>query len=104
MTIEAMNQFGWAAQGIATRLRNHPAEVQQLGHRQAIDELPLLRVEVLPVERLHVSGAADVTRLTGLLFNDAVIVALMRDRGLTAIASQDADFDRVSGLTRYAPI
>jgi predicted nucleic acid-binding protein len=105
MTIEAMDLFGWAAQGIVTRLRNHPPEVQQLGrHRQAIDELPLLRVEVLPIERLHVSGAADVTRLTGLLFNDAVIVALMRDRGLTAIASHDADFDRVSGITRYAPV
>src|SRR5436309_14844411 len=30
MTIEAMDRFGWPAQGIANRLRRHPAEVQQL--------------------------------------------------------------------------
>jgi predicted nucleic acid-binding protein len=105
MTIEAMGLFGWPAQGIVTKLRNHPAEVQQLGrHRQAIDELSLLYVQVLPVEQRQVSGAADVTRQTGLLFNDGVIVALMRDHGLTALASNDADFDRVPGITRYAPL
>lgn len=105
MTIEAMSLMGWPAQGIATRLRNQPAEVQRLRrHRQAIDELPLFCVETLPVERKHVSGAADVTQQYGLLFNDAVIVALMQDRGLTALASNDADFDRVSGITRYSPV
>jgi hypothetical protein len=31
-------------------------------------------------------------------------VALMRQQGLTNLASEDADFDHVPGLTRYAPI
>jgi predicted nucleic acid-binding protein len=39
-----------------------------------------------------------------LLTNDALIVVLMQDHGLTALASLDADFDRVPGLTRYAPV
>src|SRR4051794_40070390 len=30
MTIEAANRFSWRIQGIANRLRRHPAEVQQL--------------------------------------------------------------------------
>jgi len=30
-------------------------------------------------------------------------VALMRQHGLTRLASHDADFDRLTGLTRYAP-
>jgi predicted nucleic acid-binding protein len=38
-----------------------------------------------------------------LLHNDALIVAVMRHHGLTNIASEDADFDRVPGITRYAP-
>jgi predicted nucleic acid-binding protein len=104
MTIEACALFSWPTQGIATRMRNHPAEVQQLGrHRQAIDELPLFLIDLLPVEPRHVSRAADLTRQFGLLFNDALIVALMRDKGLTALASHDADFDRVLGITRFAP-
>src|SRR4051812_14483879 len=39
MTIEAMARFNWPAQGIANRLRRHPAEVQQLVRpRQGLDE------------------------------------------------------------------
>ena len=33
-----------------------------------------------------------------------MIVAVMQTHGLTNLASNDADFDRVSGLTRYAPV
>jgi predicted nucleic acid-binding protein len=33
----------------------------------------------------------------------AAIVATMAQHGLTKLASEDADFDRVPGLTRYEP-
>ena len=33
-----------------------------------------------------------------------VIVAVMQANGLTNLASNDADFDRIPGLTRYAPL
>ncbi|HEV3256474.1 MAG TPA: PIN domain-containing protein [Gemmataceae bacterium] len=38
------------------------------------------------------------------LTGDSLIVAVMRHHGLTNLASEDADFDRVAGLTRYAPV
>ena len=42
-----------------------------------------------------------------LAAGDAVLVdantAIMQSSGLTKIASNDPDFDRVPGLTRYAP-
>ncbi|MGH7170092.1 MAG: PIN domain-containing protein [Gemmataceae bacterium] len=38
-----------------------------------------------------------------MLHNDALIVAVMQANGLTNLASEDDDFDRVPGLTRYAP-
>src|SRR6266849_2322707 len=39
----------------------------------------------------------------GLLSNDALLVAVMQAHGLTKLASNDPDFDRVPGITRYAP-
>jgi predicted nucleic acid-binding protein len=39
-----------------------------------------------------------------LLINDALIVAVMTVNGLSRLASHDTDFDRVPGLTRYAPV
>jgi predicted nucleic acid-binding protein len=105
MTIEACQRFGWAAKGIARRLRRHPAEVQQLTRsRQAVDEITLIGVDVLPIGKNHVSLAPDISQQTGLLCGDALIVAIMQTNGLTHLASSDADFDRVPGITRYAPV
>jgi predicted nucleic acid-binding protein len=33
-----------------------------------------------------------------------LVVAMMQANGLTHLASHDSDFDRVPGITRYAPI
>jgi predicted nucleic acid-binding protein len=105
MAIEACDRFGWPAQGIANRLRRHPGEVQQLMvPRRAVDEIGAARVDVLPVTVQHVSRAVDLSRQFGLLTGDALIVAVMQAHGLSALASLDADFDRVPGLTRYAPV
>jgi predicted nucleic acid-binding protein len=47
--------------------------------------------------------AIRVSRKTGLLTNDALMIALMQANGLTKLANNDTDRDRVPGLTRYAP-
>jgi len=105
MTIEASDRFGWPIQGIANRLRRHPAEVQQLVRpRQAFDEIAVARVTALAVTTAHVSRATDLSRQTGLLYGDALIVAIMHDQGFIQLASQDADFDRVPGVTRYTAV
>jgi predicted nucleic acid-binding protein len=48
--------------------------------------------------------AAALCQQLGLLTNDGLIVAVMQANGITKLASNDADFDRVPGLTRYAPV
>jgi predicted nucleic acid-binding protein len=104
MTIEAALALGRPLAGMANWLRRHPAEVQRLGrHRQAIDDLAAIPLTALPITGAQVSRAADLTRQHGLLTNDALIVAVMADHGLAALASLDADFDRVPGIARYAP-
>ncbi len=105
MTIEACDRLGWPIQGIANRLRRHPAEVQQLVRPgQALDEIDAARVTVLTLTPPLVHSATNLSRQTGLLYADALVVAIMQDHGLTHLASLDADFDRVPGLTRYSPV
>ena len=104
MTIEAALSCNRPMTGIANWVKRHPAEIQRLArYRQAIDDLQAVPVTILPVTGGHVSRAVDFCRQFGLMVNDAVVVAVMRDHGLTHLASLDADFDRVPGLTRYAP-
>lgn len=105
MTIEACATFGWPTQGIGPRLRKHPANIQQLRkHRQALDEIPLLGISVLPSTGASVSLAADFTIQFGLLVNDALCIAIMRNQGINQIASNDPDFDRVPAITRFSPL
>jgi predicted nucleic acid-binding protein len=104
MTIEAHTVLGRPMAGIANWLRRHPAEVQKLSqYRQAIDDLQAIPISIIPVTGGLVSRAADFSRLYGLLTNDALIVAVMQDQGLTHLASRDTDFDRVPGITRCSP-
>jgi predicted nucleic acid-binding protein len=103
MTLEAATQFGWKSK-IVQRLKQQPAIVQQLTKfRQAIEQFPQLGIEVLTIAAPLVAAGAAVSQQTGLLTNDALIVAVMQSHGLVNLASNDADFDRVAGLTRYAP-
>ncbi len=104
MTLEAIGRFGWPMAGIAQRLQRHPDELQQLTRfRRAIDDIPAFGIQVLPITGPHVSTAAAISQQFGLLSGDALIVAVMREHGLVHLASHDSDFDRVAGLTRYAP-
>lgn len=105
MTIEAMQTFGWKSAGIALRLRNHPTQVQTLKRfRQAIQEIPLFGLRILTIDLAWLDVAADVSQQTGLLHNDALVVAVMQHYGLTNLASADPDFDRVPGIVRYGPV
>ena len=62
------------------------------------------RIQVLTIPVPLIAEGARLSRQTGLLSNDALIVAVMQANGLTRLASNDADFDRVPWLTRYEPI
>jgi predicted nucleic acid-binding protein len=102
--VEAISAFNWPLSGIARRLRQHPAQVQQLaGFQQAVERVLQSHIQVLTISVPQIADGAKLSRQTGLLSNDALIVALMQTNGFTRIASSDHDFDRVPGLSRYAP-
>jgi predicted nucleic acid-binding protein len=104
MTIEAMQRFGWPMTGLAARLRKHHSEIAKLtSFQQAIERVPQLGIHAWDVTLDLVLSAAKISQQHELLSGDALVVAVMQSHGLTALASNDTDFDRVPGLTRYAP-
>ena len=105
MTLEAIQRKGWPAAGIAARLRKHHVEIPQLSvYRQAIASIPLLGIQVLAITGSLVEQATQLSQQYELLTGDALILAVMQANALTNLASNDADFDRVPGVTRYAPV
>ena len=105
MSLEACATFGWSYGGIAAQMQRHPAEIQKLTRfRQAVEAVSRIGVEVLPVFVRQVESAAAISQQYGLLSNDALVLAMMQELGLSQLASHDMDFDRVPGITRFAPV
>jgi predicted nucleic acid-binding protein len=103
-TLEARTRLGWSAGKVVQRLKQNPGAFQSLvGFRTAVENIQRSKVQVLTVSPSLVVTAAGLSQQFGLLIIDAVTVTLMQTNGLTKLASQDTDFDRVPGLTRYAP-
>ena len=50
-----------------------------------------------------IRNAQIVRQEAGLLTNDSMIVAAMREYGLSFLASNDADFERVRDITVFKP-
>jgi predicted nucleic acid-binding protein len=105
MTIEAMGRLGWPVAGLAARLKKHHAEIPKLSlYQQASAKVGQMGIQVLSVTEQMVLAATTFSKQFELLTGDALIVAAMRQHGLTKLASEDADFDRVQGITRYAAV
>ena len=71
--------------------------------RTAVESVLQSRLQVLTIAPPLLATATGISQQCGLLTNDALTVAVMQANGLTKVASADSDFDRVPGLTRYAP-
>ena len=104
MIVEASALPGWAPAKVRQRLRQQPGALQNLTRfRTAVEAVLQSSVQVLTVAPGLLAAAAALSQEHGLLTNDALTVAVMQANALTKLASHDADFDRVPGLTRYAP-
>jgi predicted nucleic acid-binding protein len=104
MANEAAVKAGLPLPGTARYLQRHPAVIQQLTRfRQAVEDVLNGPFRTLAITAKLTADALSISQQHGLLHNDALIVAVMQAHGLTNLASHDADFDPVPGLTRFAP-
>ena len=102
MVLEAGLILGWGQSKIKAKLLKNPGAFSKLTlFRGALDTILWSQVRVLHIAPTDLVSAAAISQQIGLLSSDALIVALMRANGIDKLASNDADFDHVPGLTRY---
>jgi predicted nucleic acid-binding protein len=104
MTSEAARLTGRDQNKMVGYLKRHPEVIGQLVEWP----LALQRLEVVPMQILPTSidlfyEVTKIAQTHGLLTNDALIVALMQRHGITHLATNDDDFDRVPGITVWKP-
>jgi predicted nucleic acid-binding protein len=103
MIAEARDKGFFPKQG-ASYLSKHPAVVQQLSDYWInTQKILALNLVLLGSEEKIVVGAQRARIEAGLLTTDSVIVATMREYGVSKIATSDGMFGAVSGLSVFSP-
>lgn len=97
------------AKGLCTRqpakfLSEHPDQVRALrDYWTNTERLLALNLLILPMEQRIVERAQAERTDAGLLTNDSIIVAAMKEYGITLVATNDQQFDSVQGITVFSP-
>lgn len=103
MVAEAVGK-GLTAGGGGKSLRRNPWVIPSLtDYWRNTERLLALNLVLMPANETIMRGAQAERQAAALLTNDSLIVSCMREYGLTYLASNDADFERVTGLTIFKP-
>ena len=95
---------GWYPSKGAKYLENHPEKVKTLSdYWHNTERLLALNIVFLPMEKNVVAGAQTERVNAGLLTNDSIIAATMREYGISRIATRDNQFDSVRGIVVFSP-
>ena len=81
-----------------------PSKATLVLFEQVTASVSPLGLRVMPLTESLLGDAVRISKQHELLVGDALVVAVMQANGLTNLASSDADFDRVPGITRFAPV
>jgi predicted nucleic acid-binding protein len=104
MTIEAVGCGAIAGKDVVKKLRARPDLVRRLHvYQEQVDRIPLMGIEILPLDWGALVRSADVRRESGVLANDSLVVVTARDAGIAHLASADPDFGRIEDCTWYRP-
>ena len=105
MIAEALQRGLFAGQEKGAKyLSKHPEQVKVLSDYWLNTVRPLaLNMLLLPMEQ-HVVESAQAERVNaGLLTIDSLIVAAMREYGISRIATSDRQFEAVTGIAVFSP-
>ena len=104
MLAEVVQRHGVDHRGLIARLKRHPELLEGLTNHQRV--AATVRSLRLPVEAITLELLARGAALSSqqrLLTNDALTLAVMEQLRVTALATNDDDFDAVEGITVYKP-
>jgi predicted nucleic acid-binding protein len=104
MLAETASKFNLNRQSLVNWLQHHGDKITALSEfRSAAQELSEMGLIVLSVGIDQIRAATEISSQFGLLTNDALIVALMRQHGLNDLVTNDDDFAVIPQLTIWKP-
>ncbi len=104
MMLEALANGKVRRPNLARKLKSKPQLVRSLSvYEDQVEKIPLMGIEVIPLDQRLFLVSAEHRKKWGLLTNDSIITATAEAAGITSLASADRDFERVTGMSLFRP-
>jgi predicted nucleic acid-binding protein len=104
MMMEAVSRGLVSRGNVAKKLRKKPNVVKKLStYDENVQRIPLMGVEVVPLDLKTLSRASELRGEFGLMMNDSLMASTALEAGLELIATADQDFQRVRELSLAVP-
>jgi len=105
MIVEAVEKYELPLRSIVRYLKEHPDIVMTLEkYSMAPEKIRQMNVTILTITLQDLLDSKGVRDSYGLLTNDSTSVSIMKRFGITDIATNDSDFERVNGLRVWKPL
>jgi len=89
---------------LARKLREKPKVVAALSlYQEQVDRIPLMGIEIQPVDLRVWLESARYRREWGLMTNDSLVAASAALQDVSCLASDDRDFERIGDLELFTP-
>ena len=104
MMTEAVDKGLVTPGNVPRKLKRRPELASQLnGHSDAIRFILNSGITILHIDAEILEISADLRARTGFLVNDSISLAMMQRHDISAIATNDRDFQRVNWLEVHLP-
>jgi predicted nucleic acid-binding protein len=104
MAVEATRKNLVSGGNVVRKLKERPEVVKELSeYYENVRKIKDMGIEIYPLTEETVDRSYQVRKQHGLLVNDPISVALMKEQGIGNIATTDEDFERVEGIRAYKP-
>ncbi|MGQ9628701.1 MAG: type II toxin-antitoxin system VapC family toxin [bacterium] len=104
MAIEAVRKGLVSGGNVVRKLKEKPEVVKKLSeYYENVQKIKGIGIEIYPLTEEIVDRSYQIRKQYGLLINDSVVVAFMKEQRISNIATRDEDFERVEGIKVYKP-
>lgn len=104
MLIEAVKKGYITARNPVQQLKKHPDIITQLSQYTIdVDNIFEMEIAILALTKACLETSRKVRQTEGLLTNDSLLAATMKNAGISKLATHDNDFDHISWLEIYKP-
>lgn len=86
------------------KLRENPEIIKKLTtYIQNVEKIGEMNINIIALTNELIKKSAKIRQSEGLLTNDSIVVAAIKDLGLSNLVTNDSDFDHIKWLYVYKP-